>query len=59
MCVVTVVGRDSTDDVIIATAVTARADGLVTRDGGLLSLGSWQGIGIVTPKAFMAPLRGK
>ena len=44
---------------IIATAVAAKADYLVTGDKDLLSLGSYRGIGIVTPEAFMGVLREK
>jgi predicted nucleic acid-binding protein len=37
--------------------VAAQADYLVTRDKDLLSLGTYQGIRIVTPEAFMGLLR--
>ncbi len=51
--------REPDDDVIIATAVAAQADYLVTRDKDLLSLGAYQEIRIVTPEAVMGLLRGE
>jgi predicted nucleic acid-binding protein len=48
-----VVPLDSKDDVIVATAVRANADLLVTGDRHLLSLGSHEGIRIVTPRQFL------
>ena len=48
---------DPKDDVIVATAVAARADYLVTGDRKhLLSLGAYEGIQIVTPRAFLDEL---
>jgi predicted nucleic acid-binding protein len=52
-----IVDRDPNDDMIVATALKAKADYLVTRDKDLLSLGSYHGIQIVTPEAFMEMLR--
>jgi predicted nucleic acid-binding protein len=40
------------DDLILATAVSAQADYLVTGDRQLLALGRYQGVEIVTPRAF-------
>ena len=40
------------DDLILATAVSAQADYLVTGDRQLLVLGQSQGVQIVTPRAF-------
>ena len=40
------------DDLILATAVSAQADYLVTGDRQLLVLGQYQGVQIVTPRAF-------
>jgi predicted nucleic acid-binding protein len=40
------------DDLILATAVSAQADYLVTGDRQLLALGEYQGAQIVTPRAF-------
>ncbi|HET6468467.1 MAG TPA: putative toxin-antitoxin system toxin component, PIN family [Geminicoccaceae bacterium] len=49
-----VVPDDPEDDVVVATAVAARADYLVTGDRRhLLPLGSYQGIRVVTPRQFL------
>ena len=40
------------DDLILATAVSAQADYLVTGDRQLLALGQYQGVQIVTPRDF-------
>jgi uncharacterized protein len=52
-----VVERDPKDDMIIACAVTADADYIVSRDRDLLDLEEYQGIAIVSPEAFMPILR--
>jgi uncharacterized protein len=49
--------RDPNDDMVVATAVRAHADYIVTRDRDLLSLERHEGITIITPEAFMAILR--
>ncbi len=49
--------RDPSDDMILATAIAAGADYLVTRDDDLLVLLRHEGIGIVTPEVFLAALR--
>lgn len=49
--------RDPDDDAILATALAARADLLVTGDKDLLVLGSYEGIPIVTPAECLARLR--
>ena len=54
---VRVIKRDPNDDMIIATALAARADFIVTRDKDLLDAGGYQGIRIVSPEAFMGMLR--
>jgi putative PIN family toxin of toxin-antitoxin system len=41
------------DDLILATAASAKADYLVTGDEKLLRLGSFHGVRIVTPRAFL------
>jgi len=41
------------DDLILATAASARADYLVTGDRQLLALGTFEEIAIVTPRAFL------
>jgi putative PIN family toxin of toxin-antitoxin system len=40
------------DDLILATAVSARADYLVTGDRQLIALGEYQGVQIVTARPF-------
>lgn len=49
--------RDPNDDKIVACAVAAAADFLVTRDKDLLSLAQHAGIAVVTPEAFLRILR--
>jgi predicted nucleic acid-binding protein len=51
--------RDPTDDMIIACAIAAGADYIVTRDKDLLSLGEYEGIGTIKPEAFLHVLRGE
>lgn len=46
--------RDPDDDAILATAVEGRADFVVTGDDDLLSLGQFDRIRIVTPRAFLS-----
>ena len=41
------------DDVVLATAVSARVDYLATGDKGLLRLENYQDIVILTPRAFL------
>ena len=48
--------RDPTDDVVLATAIAAGADGVVTGDQDLLVLGTWQRIAILSPRAFLERL---
>ena len=48
-----VVPLDPKDDMVVATAVAARADYLVSGDRHLLSLGQYEGIKIVTPREFL------
>ncbi len=48
---------DPKDDMIVATAVAARADYLVTSDRRhLIVLGHYEGIRIVSPRAFLSEL---
>jgi putative PIN family toxin of toxin-antitoxin system len=49
--------RDPNDDMILACAVAASASHVVTRDDDLLSLGTYEGVTIVTPEAFLTMLR--
>ena len=44
------------DDLILATALSAQADHLVTGDRGLLALGTHQGVRILSPRGFLALL---
>lgn len=44
------------DDLILATALSARASNLVTGDRELLAIGAFQGVRIVTPREFLAHL---
>jgi uncharacterized protein len=50
---VRVVERDPNDDMIIACALKARAEYVVTRDKDLLSLEVYEGIRMVTPRQFL------
>jgi len=52
-----VIERDPKDDMVIACAVAATADYIVSRDRDLLDLGTYQGIQIVTPEVFIKYLR--
>lgn len=49
--------RDPDDDAILAIAIEAQCDFIITGDGDLLALGGHAGIRIVTPRGF-AELRG-
>lgn len=44
---------DPEDDAVLATALLGQADYLVTGDGGLLALGTYVSVGIVTPRRFI------
>jgi uncharacterized protein len=45
------------DDVILATAVSAKADYLVTGDSKLQQVGTYQGVAILSPRRFLEILR--
>ena len=47
------VPRDPDDDKIVACAVAAAAEYIVSRDHDLLSVGSYGGVAILTPEAFL------
>lgn len=51
------IGRDRKDDYLIAHAVIAGADWLVTRDKDLLDLVAVEGVRIVSPPEFLRILR--
>jgi uncharacterized protein len=53
---VTGVSRDPDDDAILAAALEGCADYIVTGDQDLLAIGDYQGIRIVTPRAFLQRL---
>jgi uncharacterized protein len=44
------------DDLVLASAVSSRADYLVTGDSKLQRLGSYQGVTIVSPRQFLTTL---
>lgn len=54
---ISIIERDPKDDMIIACAVAASADYIISRDKHLLDLGRYQDIQIVTPEDFMQMLR--
>ena len=45
--------RDPDDDLVLATAVAAKADCILTGDDDLLVLGRFAGIAILSPRAFV------
>jgi putative PIN family toxin of toxin-antitoxin system len=49
--------RDPADDMVVGCAIAASAEYLVSRDKDLLSLGSHDGIGMITPETFLGLLR--
>lgn len=51
--------RDPNDDMVVACAVKAGADYIVSRDHDLRVLESYQGIRIITPEAFLHVLRDR
>jgi putative PIN family toxin of toxin-antitoxin system len=52
-----IVERDPNDDIIVACALAAGADYIVTRDDDLLSLRTYETVTMITPEAFMGILR--
>ncbi len=51
--------RDPNDDMILATAVAAAADYIVSEDRDVLDIGLHEGVRIVTTITFLALLRGE
>jgi putative PIN family toxin of toxin-antitoxin system len=47
------VADDEEDDLVLGTAVAAGADYLVTGDAGLLGIGEYRGVKIVTAREFL------
>ena len=47
------ISRDPDDDVVLATAIAARADVIITGDNDLLVLRQYDGIQIVSPRQFL------
>ncbi|MYN65605.1 MAG: putative toxin-antitoxin system toxin component, PIN family [Acidobacteria bacterium] len=50
--------RDEDDDLVLATAVTAGADRIVTGDQDLLVLRAYEGVRLVSPREFLQWLDG-
>lgn len=48
--------RDPDDDWVLATALAGQAEAIVTGDGDLLTLGSFQGVAILSPRQFIERL---
>lgn len=51
--------RDPDDDQLLALAMAARADIIVSGDNDLLALGSFEGVRIVAPAAAVARFEGR
>ncbi|MXY24374.1 MAG: putative toxin-antitoxin system toxin component, PIN family [Acidobacteria bacterium] len=51
--------RDEDDDVVLATAVAAGAERIVTGDDDLLVLGAYEGVRLVSPREFLEWLDGR
>jgi putative PIN family toxin of toxin-antitoxin system len=56
LSIVPVISADSDDDVVVATALAAQADVIVSGDKHLLGLGEYEGIQIVTAREFLVLL---
>lgn len=50
------VAPDDADDQVLATAISGRADYLVTGDQGLLALSQFEGVRIISPRVFLEVL---
>ena len=56
--VIKVIANDPNDNMVVACAIKAKAQYIVTRDDDMLVIGKYKGIKIVTPEEFMEVLRG-
>lgn len=50
---VTGIATHAHDDLVLATAISAGAEYLVTGDRGLRDVGEYQGVAILTPREFL------
>jgi putative PIN family toxin of toxin-antitoxin system len=50
--------RDPDDDWVLATVIAGQVEAIVTGDGDLLALGTFQGIAILSPRQFLERLAG-
>jgi len=50
---VSVIGEDPDDDIVLSTALEGKASHLVTGDRHLLELARFRGVRIVTPKEML------
>ena len=53
------VARDPTDDKVIAAALEAGADFIVTGDKDLLTISAYSGVNVVTPSVFLTVISEK
>jgi predicted nucleic acid-binding protein len=53
------VPRDPDDDKIVACAIAAGAEYLVSRDHDLLSIGGYAGVAIIAPEDFLHVVRAQ
>ena len=45
--------QDPDDDWVLATAIAGRADAIVTGDGDLLAVGTFEGVAVLNPRQFV------
>jgi putative PIN family toxin of toxin-antitoxin system len=58
-CVIPPTCSDPDDDILLACALEAQADCIVSGDPDLLTLGNYRGIAVLKPHEFLARLPGK
>lgn len=56
---VVIIEKDSTDNLVLATAIDGEADYIISGDHHLLDVGEYKGIQILTPAAFLQILEKK